>query len=197
MNTSTHAFVTVDLQGLKAPLVACAAQRRVSVSAVVRKAVAFELDQQVIQECAMPATLSGTTGEDGWVKVSVRLRPAEVLRLDAGSHAANLSRGAYMAGLIDGIPALVSGGGRPEYIAALTASCSELSTLSRNIHQLTALLRVGDVQQALVYRELLDHLDEDVRRHLRLAAQILRDLRPSGGAKRSAHATERHGGSHG
>jgi hypothetical protein len=43
MHTSPHDFVTVDMRGLKASLVTCAAQRRASVSTVVRAAVAREL----------------------------------------------------------------------------------------------------------------------------------------------------------
>ena len=43
MNTSTHDFVTVDMRGLKAALVARAQAERVSVSVVVRRAVEREL----------------------------------------------------------------------------------------------------------------------------------------------------------
>lgn len=179
MNASPSDFVTVDMRGLKAPLMALAAQRRVSVSAVVRKAVAVELGYQGAGEGAPAVPLTGATSDDGWVKLSIRMRRAEALRLEAGARAAKLSRGAYLAGLIDGVPMLVACGGRPAHIAALTASCAELSTFSRNVYQLTRLLRAGDVQQALAYRELLDRLDGDVRRHLRLAAQALADLRPS------------------
>ncbi|NCT81662.1 MAG: hypothetical protein GXC94_00820 [Comamonadaceae bacterium] len=179
MSTAPHAFVTVDMQGLKAPLVACAAQRRVSVSAVVRKAVAVEIGEQGADEGAPAMPLTGATSDGGWVKLSIRMRREEAARLATGARASMLSRAAYLADLIDGVPVLLVGGGRPDHIAALTMSCAELSTLSRNLHQLTRLLRVGDVQQALAYRELLDRLDGDVRRHLRLAAQALADLRPS------------------
>lgn len=183
MSTSPPAFVTVDMQGLKAPLVACAAQRRVSISVVVRKAVAAELGEPGVEEGAPTESMRSGASADGWVKLSIRMRREEAARLAAGSRAAKLSRGAYLAGLIDGVQVLVTGGGRPEHIAALTRSCAELSTLSRSLNQLTRLLRAGDVQQALAYRELLDRLDGDVRRHLRLAAQALADLRPGHGAR--------------
>lgn len=186
MSTSPHAFVTVDMQGLKAPLVACAAQRRLSVSAVVRNAVAVELGEKGAEEGAPAIPLTGATSDDGWVKLSIRMRREEVARLTTGARAAKLSRGAYLAGLIAGVPVLLAGGGRPEHIAALTRSCAELSTLSRSLQQLMRLLRAGDVQQALVYRELLDRLDGDVRRYLGLAAQALADLRPAHGPARSA-----------
>ena len=91
--------------------------------------------------------------------------------------APGLSRGASLAGLVDRVPVLLTGG-RLEHIAALTASCAELSTLSRNVHQLTALLSAGADQRARVYRDLLDELADDVREHLRLAAGALAGLRP-------------------
>lgn len=177
MNPTPHDFVTVDMRGLKAALVACAAQRRVTVSVVVRTAVSRELGSDGGEEGG-PATqaVGGAAGTDS-TKLSIRMRMSEVEKLDAGARAAGLSRAAYLAGLVNSVPVLTSGG-RPEQIAALTASCAELSTLSRNVHQLTTLLRAGDVQQALVYRDLLDSLTDDVRKHLRLAAQALADLRP-------------------
>lgn len=174
------------MQGLKAPLVACAVQRRVSVSVVVREAVAVELGEHGIEEGAPTESLQSGASADAWVKLSIRMRREEATRLAAGARAAKLSRGAYLAGLVEGVPVLLAGGGRPEHIAVLTSSCAELSTLSRSLHQLTRLLRVGDVQQALVYRELLDRLDGDVRKHLRLAAQALAELRHRHGPARSA-----------
>jgi hypothetical protein len=178
MSTSSHDFVTVNMRGLKAVLVACASERRVSVSAFVRKAVEIEVGR-----CADKKGLSdqddGDSDGDAWVKVSLRMRRREASRMDAGARAAGLSRGAYLAGLVDGIPVLASGGGRPAHISALTTSCAELSTLSRNVHQLTALLRAGNVQQALLYRDMLDRLADEVRAHLGVAAQVVMELRPS------------------
>lgn len=177
MDTSSHDFVTVDMRGLKAALVACAAQRRASVSAVVRTAVARELGVEGEGGGAPSRSASDLVEGEAWTKLSVRMPRSEVDRLDAGAQAAGMSRGAYLAGLVDHVPVLIAGG-RPEHIAALTTSCAELSTLSRNVHQLTALLSAGDVQQALVYRDLLDRVADDVGRHLRLAAQTLANLRP-------------------
>jgi hypothetical protein len=86
------------------------------------------------------------------------------------------------------VPVLSAGGGRAEHIAALMASCAELSTLSRNVHRLTALLRQANVEPARPYREMLDTLAGDVRRHLDLAARALVDLQPQ---SRSARPSTR------
>jgi hypothetical protein len=78
------------------------------------------------------------------------------------------------------MPVLMSGGGRAEHIAALTASNAELSTLSRNIYHLTHLLRQAAVGPALYYRDMLDTLSGEVRRHLALASGVLADFWPRG-----------------
>jgi hypothetical protein len=42
------------------------------------------------------------------------------------------------------------------------------------------LLRLGEVRAAQEYREMLDTLTDDVRRHLVLAPKVLAELRPRG-----------------
>jgi hypothetical protein len=85
-----------------------------------------------------------------------------------------------MAGLLAEVPLLVSGSAaRPDLLAALNASCAEISTLTRNLHHLTTLLRQGQVRAALEYREMLDTLGGDVREHLAMAASLLAELRPA------------------
>ncbi len=79
-----------------------------------------------------------------------------------------------------GVPALLGGASRDAHVAALIASSAELSTLSRDIHHLTSLLRQGNVRAAQEYRERLDTLAGDVRSHLSLAAGVLAELRPRG-----------------
>ena len=178
MNTHPHDFVTVDMRGLKAALVARAQSERVSVSVLVRDAVARELglaNAAVDQQAAAPA---GSASSATKVKLSIRLTSEEAEGLAAGARAAGLSRGAYLAGLIADVPVLSAGASRKDHIATLVASSAELSTLSRNIHHLTSLLREGNVRPALEYRGMLDTLAGDVHGHLALAASVLADLRP-------------------
>lgn len=181
MNTTAHDFVTVDMRGLKAALVARAQAERVSVSVLVRGAVARDFGLSVECESQHAGTLGRGTSGTASVKLSIRMTAEEAQRLAAGARAAGLSRGAYLAGLIANVPVLSAGGGRAEHIATLMASSAELATLSRNIHRLTALLRQANVESARPYREMLDTLAGDVRRHLELAARALADLQPGGG----------------
>ncbi|KJA10083.1 hypothetical protein RP29_13050 [Acidovorax temperans] len=190
MNTPTHDFVTVEMRGLKAALVTRAQAQRVSVSELVRSAVARDLNLSVEGEpdCGELPPKAGRTAS---VKLSIRMTAHEVSQLVAGARAAGLSRGAYLAGLVANVPVLSDGGGRAEHIAALRVSSAELATLSRNIHRLTVLLRQANVEPARSYREMLDTLAGDVRCHLELAARALAELHPrSRGAGSTASPTK-------
>ncbi|RYF59951.1 MAG: hypothetical protein EOO27_07595 [Comamonadaceae bacterium] len=190
MNTTAHDFVTVDMRGLKAALVARAQAERVSVSVLVRNAVARDLGLEADDEASRMDALAAGSASAASVKLSIRMTAEEARQLAAGARAAGLSRGAYLAGLIANVPVLSAGGGRTEHIATLMASSAELSTLSRNIHRLTTLLRQANVEPARPYREMLDTLAGDVRRHLELAARVLADLQPrSRSVATSAHST--------
>jgi predicted HicB family RNase H-like nuclease len=178
MNTPSHEFVTVDMRGLKAALVARAQAQRVSVSVLVRGAVARELGLAEGAEFQQPTAQAIGPWTATSVKLSIRMTPDEAAQLAAGARAAGLSRGAYLSGLVANVPVLTSCANRTDHIATLVASSAELSTLSRNIHQLTSLLREGKVRPALVYRDMLDTLAGDVRAHLTLAARVLADLQP-------------------
>jgi hypothetical protein len=142
------------------------------------------LDAELHQTAASACNASRVAS----VKLSIRMTPEEAEQLDAGARRAGLSRGAYLSGLIAGMPVLSTGASRADHLVALIASSAELSTLSRNIHHLTSLLRRGNVRPALEYREMLDTLAGDVRGHLMLAASVLADLRPrTRSAGSSAH----------
>lgn len=187
MNTHNPDFVTVDMRGLKAALVARAQARRESVSVLVRRAVARELGQAESAPKLIAGTESIADSHLPQVKLSIRLTTAEAEQLAAGSRAAGLSRGAYLAGLIAGIPALTTGANRTELLSALTTSNAQLSGLSRSIHALTRLLTQSNVQKALVYRDMLDTLEADIHRHLIQAAALMADLRPRGSSAEPTH----------
>jgi hypothetical protein len=193
MNTQTHEFVTVDMRGLKAALVALALAERVSVSVLVRRAVEREL--AVVSSAREPARdLRPASTAGCMVKLSIRLTSTEAEQLAAGARRAGLSRGAYLADLLAGVRSLADGSAsRPDQLAALNASCAELSTLNRNLARLTSLLRQGRVQAALEYRRMLDTLCAEVREHLAMAAALLAELRPASTVPRRITArTSRH-----
>lgn len=181
MAPSSRDRISVDLHGLRAALVERAQARRASVSVLVREAVERELGlDDGSKERGGAAGTSASASAGSTVRLSIRLTRNEAERFDAAARRAGLSRGAFLAGLLADVPALSGGAGsRLDCLAVLTASSAELSTLSRNINHLTALLRKGDVRPAQEYRRMLDTLGDDVRQHLRLAAGVLAELRPA------------------
>ena len=181
MNTHSHDFVTVDMRGLKAALVARAQADRVSVSVLVRCAVARELGLGApVESGSVPSTNNATVSQTA-VKLSIRLSHAEAERFAAGARDAGVSRGAYLAGLVADVPIFTSGANRAEHLGALVRSGAEMSTLSRNIHHLIDLLNRGQMRAAHEYRDMLNTLEGDIRAHLKLASGTLADLRPRGG----------------
>lgn len=179
MAPSARDRISVDLHGLKAALVARAAAERVDVSVMVRRAIERELgvDAATSEPAGEPRSARAASAT---VKLSIRLTSAEAEQLAAGAARACLSRNAYVAGLLAEVPLLTSGSAaRPDLLAALSASCAELSTLTRNLHHLTTLLRQGQVRAAMEYRQMLDTLGGDVREHLAMAAGLLAELRPA------------------
>jgi hypothetical protein len=167
------------LHGLKAALVARAAAEQVDVSVVVRRAVERELG--VAGATSEPAgEPCSARAASATAKLSIRLTGTQAAQLAASAARAGLSRNAYVAGLLAEVPLLTSdSAARADVLAALSASCAELSTLTRNLHHLTTLLRQGQVRAAMEYRQMLDMLGGDVREHLAMAAGLLAELRPA------------------
>jgi hypothetical protein len=173
MKPSSRNRISVDLQGLKALLMARVQALGVSPSELVRKALADELDRSGGN---LEQRTGGHSGERA--RLCLRMGRDESAATLAAARRAGLSPGRYVAQLVAGVPAILEGGRHADHVAALIATNAELSTLSRNIHHLTNLLRQGDVVPALAYRDMLNTLDGDIRRHLAIAACALADLRP-------------------
>ncbi len=170
--------ITVDLRGLKPALLALAHARGVALSAIVHEALAGALASGGTSGTARPGSAT-PRGVDagGRVRIGLRLSRPQARRLAAAAREAGLPLGTYVAGLSDGIHA-VGGGRYADQLAAATATCAELATLSRNLRHLGELLRGSAVRAALEYRAMLDALDADVRRHLGVASAALEALHP-------------------
>lgn len=89
------------------------------------------------------------------------------------ARAAAMKQGDYVAGLVDGVPVLISGLKRGDCLTALIASNAELATLGRSIHRLTSPVREGAARPTQEYRDMLDSLAEIIRGYLSLASGLL------------------------
>ena len=177
MPASSRDRISVDLRGLKAPLFERARARGVSPSGLVRDALIDALGRTGPSSPDHVAAGPSLPLEDR-VRLSLRMSRQEASATLAAARQARLAPGAFVAGLVAGVPALLGGASRDAHIAALISSSAELSTLSRDIHHLTSLLRQSNVRAAQEYRGRLDTLAGDVRNHLSLASRVLADLRP-------------------
>ena len=190
MNHKLRERISIDLQGLKTPLMARAQATGMSPSEIVRKAL-----EQALGTPAVPSFEEGKQPlirrAGGRVRLCLRMDSEDVLALRAVARRAGLSAGDCVADLVAGAPVLTTAGGRSEHIAALATSNAQLSGLSRNIHALTRFLTLGNVPQALVYRDTLRTLDGDIRRHLNQAAALMADLRPRRASVETTRRTSR------
>lgn len=177
MARSPRERISVDLRGLKAALIDRARALGASPSGLVRATLVetLGLAERPYIDRSTPSFRSCNRDR---TQLRLRMSREQARATMEGARRAGMNPGDYVGSLVAGVPVLLSGSSRTEHIATLIASSAELSTLSRNIHRLTALLRQANVEPARQYREMLDTLASDVRSHLELAAHVLADLQP-------------------
>lgn len=136
MAPSSPDRISVDLQCLKAMLCERAHADGMLPSDVVRQALANALGQP-----AVSGVLRSPNGrlDQGAVRarLSLRMTRAQAATVIEAARGAGMNPGDYVADLVAGVPAFLSGARRVEHVAALIASCAEMSSLSRNVHNLT------------------------------------------------------------
>jgi hypothetical protein len=190
MKPSSRDRISVDLQGLKAMLCERARAAGMLPSAVVRKALADALGQPA-PSGGLRAPYPRRDQSAGRARLSLRMTRAQAAAVIEAARRAGMSPGDYVANLVAGVPVLTGGGRRDEHMAALIASCAEMSSLSRNVYQLTSLLREGSSRAAQEYQKMLDTLANDVREHLRLVSAVLAELRPRGASGTASKKSNR------
>lgn len=190
MESHSRERISIDLQGLKGLLLERSQALGTSPSTLVRTAL--------VQALGVPAeaepVVSGYSQHKrvpAKARLCLRMPREDIQTILAAAKQAGLSPGRYVADLVAGAPWLVSGTSKAEQLAAITGSNAHLSDLSRNIHALTRLLTQSNVPRALVYRDMLDTLDGDVRRHLAQAAAMLADLRPRRASAQTSRSLSR------
>lgn len=190
MESHSRERISIDLQGLKGLLLDRSQALGMSPSTLVRTALVQALGVPAEPE---PAGLGHSQHKrlSGNARLCLRMPREDIQTTLAEAKQAGLSPGSFVAELVAGAPWLVSGANKAEQLAALTGSNAHLAALSRNIHALTRLLTQSNVPKALVYRDMLDTLDGEVRRHLAQAAALLADLRPRGASAQTSRHQSR------
>ena len=135
MATATRERTTIDLRGLGPALKAHAQARNLTVSDVTRLAVVAVL-KTAASETEVEASGESDAAKDGTVKLTIRLRRGVAARLTTRARACGLSQGAFLATLIDEVPA------PPLAVAtALGTSTEQLAVVSADINELIRTIR--------------------------------------------------------
>ncbi len=164
--------VTVDLRGLGERLRVQAAARRMSSGAFVRRAITLQLDDQAADAAGEEIAPVGPV-----VKLTLRLPAAHAADLAARARSADVSQGAYVAGLLDGSPPAPLPADHADAIAALVGSTDQLAVMSADVNAFLRALRGRPSESLDRYRAGLLSLADDVRKHLAMAAELFREIR--------------------
>jgi len=142
MATASRQRVTVDLRDAADRLHAFAAARHMTTAAVVRMAIRQTLDGQVGADSTVthPAR---TLIDRCAVKVTIRLAPEAATALVTRAHAADVSQGNYVAGLLEGFPPPMRPSDHGDAVAALAKSTDALAGLRVDLNGFTRMIRTA------------------------------------------------------
>ena len=187
MASAARDFVCVDMRGMKAALLERAASRGVSVPQVVREIVVSALATPKPSERGPIPTPGSDT-----IKMSIRFSAEGARRLSEAAAAMGCGRGLFVERLMSSAP-LHPDASPARQRAALVQSNAELAALIRQISHLRALLKLGSVSAALEYADMLSGLRQEVKNHLKLAGEVLAEMRrrPSSPGRRADDPQEK------
>ena len=162
--------VTIDLRGIGPELHARAAAQGKPVAAIVRVAVIAMLEVR-----ALPVGLTSNPEptDSRTVKVTLRVGAAHAARLAYRARLAEVSQGAYLAALLDGISATPRPADHGDAIAALADSTQKVAAMSADIRALIRLIQAANSDQARSYRAGLISLAQDMQMHLQVASRLM------------------------
>ena len=177
MEPSLRDRISVDLHGLKAPLMERAQAVGLSPSRLVRQVLADALGRPAPPNAVAYRT-PVQTDPTARARLCLRMRSEDAAATLQAAQQAGMATGDYVAALVAGVPVILDGRGHAQTLQALTASTDELAHFGHRLYQLNALLRRGDVEPIRLYVGMLETLARDVRRHLDHVSCALADLQP-------------------
>ncbi|MEO8056689.1 MAG: hypothetical protein ABI671_00080 [Burkholderiales bacterium] len=163
--------VTIDLRGIGARLHSFCAARGTAVSAAVRLAVLSFLDREARLP---PPTVSAASGFSPVAKLSLRLDARHAAQLTERAHVAAVSRGTYIASLLDAMPPSPRSPDHREAVASLVRSTQQLAKFGTDLN--ACLRHLDQCNQPSETAALLTSLSDETRHHLRIASALLASL---------------------
>lgn len=177
MEPSSRDRISVDLHGLKAPLMERAQAVGLSPSRLVRQVLADALGRPALPNAEASHT-PVQTDQPSRTRLCLRMRSEDATATLQAAQRAGMATGDYVAALVAGVPVILDGGGHAQTLQAVSASTDELAHFGHRLYQLNALLRRGDVEPIRPCVGMLETLARDVRRHLDHVSCALADLQP-------------------
>jgi hypothetical protein len=123
---------------------------------------------------------------DPLLKVTLRLRKGVAATLAARAQAAGLSRGDYFATVLEGMPAPPIPADHLECLTALGRSTDALAVVAKDMGAL--IRRASDASVSAIVDEFFGKtlVEAEVTTHLRLASQLLGELRAEAASRSQA-----------
>ena len=168
--------VTIDLRGLREPLQTRALVNQMTPAALVRQAVLAYLAPTSGDQTPYSKPLKHVR-EEQVVKVTLRLPAGHAALMNFQARIASVSQSIYVAALIEGAPPPRN---HAQAVAALQASTNRLAVISTDLSAFLRILhmvRPGASQELDRYQAGIKTLNEDIRRHLDAAAELVAELR--------------------
>jgi hypothetical protein len=109
--------------------------------------------------------------------VTLRLPASQARALAHRARAADVSQGAYVAGLIDGASPNPLPPDHAQAVAALLGSTDQLAVIGTDLNAFLRLLGRVSSSELERYRAGILSLSDDVRSHLAVAATLVAELR--------------------
>lgn len=168
--------VTIDLRGLREPLQTRALVNQMTPAALVRQALlAYLAPTPSNQTPEMQKRL--LLSDKRLIKVTLRLSSGHVELMNLLARRADVSQSIYVATLIEGSPPPTN---HTQTVAALQASTNRLAVINTDLSDFLRVMYTSKpgVQQELErYRAGIKTLNQDIRRHLDMAAALVAELR--------------------
>ncbi len=176
MERGSRDRVTIELRGMRERLQALGAARKMTTAALVRNALVTLLDDEP-RDGDTSRNDTAVTSDGQVVKVTLRLSAAHAIAMATRARAADVSQGAYVAGLINGTPPDPLPPDHAHAVAALVRSTDQLAAMGTDLNAFMRLLRRGSSSEIEGYRAGIMSLADDVRSHIALAAALVAELR--------------------
>jgi hypothetical protein len=183
MATASRQRVTVDLRGAADRLHAFAAARHMTTAAVVRMAIRQTLDGHADADSAVAHPVRPLI-DGAAVKVTIRLPPEASTALVTRAHAADVSQGSYVAGLLEGSPPPPRPSDHGDAVATLAKSTDLLAGLRVDLNAFMRTMRTAGANRLAGQRAELDAISKQMLEHIAIASRLVIALQPSARARR-------------